>query len=396
MEFIVGFILVAAFLVGIHGWFSDKSTRIKENQYNRELRKQINEEKRKHDQTVQDKAYELKTRAEYLSQRDQAFANGYLAGRSWLAKFIADADKALDEAIAYRLRTKKRPAMRAAEEVSAARAEKRHYKEKVKFLEYQLLSYKEYFPLLEEYQEVILDESIPLSVHRDNVDALESSDPVLKFVDKAEYDQLSTVARNQLALERYIARSHSQATIGRFYERYLGYLHERDGWEVQYIGIFKGLEDLGRDLICKKGNEVRVIQAKCWSAEKLIHEKHVFQLFGTTQLFLMDEINTDLFAPNVEPFFITTTQLSEVARKAAQWLKISVKEEYALIKNYPMIKCNINPRTEDKIYRLPMDQQYDKVKIKPETGECYVQTTAEAEELGFRRAFRYRGERQQS
>ena len=353
---------------------------------------QLDEDKRKHTQEVQDKEYELQTRAEYLAQRDQAFANGYLPGRKWLARFIAEADTALDEDIAYKLRAKKRPAMKAAEEISAARAEKRKYKERVKFLEYQLLTYEEYFPLLEEYQEAILDESISLSAHNNNIETLESSDPVLKFVDKDEYQKLCQAERNQLALDRYLSRNHSQAMIGRFYERYLGYLHERDGWEVEYIGIFKGLEDLGRDLICKKENQVKVVQAKCWSSEKLIHEKHIFQLFGTTQLYLMDETDIDLFAPNVRPVFITTTQLSEVAKRAAEWLEIAVEEYYPLDKTYPMIKCNINLRSQEKIYHLPMDQQYDKVKITPETGECYVKTTAEAEALGFRRAFRYRAE----
>src|SRR5690625_1958230 len=103
MEFVVGLILIAACLAGIHGWFSGKSARLKENQYNRDLRRQLDEEKRKHAQEIRDKEYELHTRAEYLTKREQVFADGYLAGRKWLAHFIADADKALDEGIAYKL-----------------------------------------------------------------------------------------------------------------------------------------------------------------------------------------------------------------------------------------------------------------------------------------------------
>ena len=56
---------------------------------------------------------------------------------------------------------------------------------------------------------------------------------------------------------------------------------------------------------------------------------------------------------------------------------------------YPCIKCNISISGE-KIYHLPFDQQYDKVKINGR-GECYVGTILEAEKKGFRRAFRWKG-----
>jgi hypothetical protein len=57
------------------------------------------------------------------------------------------------------------------------------------------------------------------------------------------------------------------------------------------------------------------------------------------------------------------------------------------IEDWPMVKCNIDSK-ENKIYHLPMDQQYDTVKIsKP--GECYVSTVAEAEAKKFKRAKRW-------
>ncbi len=52
-----------------------------------------------------------------------------------------------------------------------------------------------------------------------------------------------------------------------------------------------------------------------------------------------------------------------------------------------MVKCNIAANGE-RIYHLPMDQQYDRVVI-AKKGECYVRTVAEAERLGFRRAKRW-------
>lgn len=78
-----------------------------------------------------------------------------------------------------------------------------------------------------------------------------------------------------------------------------------------------------------------------------------------------------------------------MAREAAKWLKIDVMENYPLNKKYPMIKCNINQSSKEKIYHLPFDQQYDKTKIIPEQGEFYASTVEEAEINGFRRALRY-------
>lgn len=261
----------------------------------------------------------------------------------------------------------------------------------MKFLEYQLQSYKEYFPFLEEYEEVILDESVSLLPGESNLDELENSDLVLKFVPKSEYLNLTPAKRNQAALTRYLSGNLSPAAIGRLYERYLGYLYEIEGWKVEYFGIVKGFEDMGRDLICTRGDEVKIVQAKCWSIQKTIHEKHVFQLYGTTQMYLMDRSSSGLFAPKVTASFVTTTSLSPVARKAAKWLEIEIKEQHPLDKTFPMIKCNINQRTKEKIYHLPFDQQYDKTMIVAELGEAYAATVEEAESKGFRRAFRFTG-----
>ncbi|MGH9340477.1 MAG: restriction endonuclease [Acidobacteriota bacterium] len=394
MEILLGIALFLALflacLAGIHGWFSDKSTRLKENQYNRELKAKLETATREFDQEVKARLAEFSRRTQYLDERDAAFKQGYLCGRHWLAEYIGDADRSYDESLVRVLRTKKRPALKAADQVAEARQERREYKKKVKFLEYQLKSYIEYFPILQEYEDAILSEALQLNPKEDSPNSLESTDPVLKFVSKKEYENLDTIARNQLALDRFLKKHHTQAGIGRFYERYLGYRYESDGWEVEYIGIFKGMEDMGRDLICRRGNEVRIIQAKCWSVEKLIHEKHIFQLFGTVQLYLMEQSNNGLFKPTVKPIFITTTTLSDVARKVAAWLNIAVQEKFVLDKSYAKIKCNINQSTGERIYHLPMDQQYDKVKIIPGLGECYVISVSEAESLGFRRAYRYR------
>lgn len=390
-ETFLTFALIATAGAVAYGWLSDKSKKIKEDTFNRELRTKLEADRLLFEKESAQRSKKIEARKVYLDKTYEEFRTGILSGRKWLAKFMAEADKVNDDAIADRLRDKKRPAYKAAEEVAEARSERRQYKERVKFLEYELLSLKEYFPFLEEYEEVILDESIPLGNGANNLNALEDSDPVLRFVGKSEYEKLTPVQRNQLALERYLNGTLAPAAIGRLYERYLGQLYEKDGWTVEYYGIVKGLEDLGRDLICSKGNEVKIVQAKCWSKQKTIHEKHIFQLFGTTQMYLMDRSTTDLFAPPVTARFTTTTSLSPVAKKAAEWLKIEVEENVALRKDFPMIKCNINQTTLEKIYHMPFDQQYDRTKILVSLGEMYVATAAEAEKRGFRRAFRFSG-----
>lgn len=57
--------------------------------------------------------------------------------------------------------------------------------------------------------------------------------------------------------------------------------------------------------------------------------------------------------------------------------------------------CQVNKkRTGEKIYHLPMDQQYDRTIIEKDRNEHYVKTVAEAEKAGFRRAWRWRGKQQ--
>jgi hypothetical protein len=377
---ILTIVISVAIFGAVFGWFSDRSKEIKEDKFNRDLRIKLDQRERA-----------LNEREQFINKLPGQFESGLLNGRKWLAHFISEAERALDESIAHRLHYKSRPAPKAAQEVLEARAERRVFKERAKFLEFQLLSYKEYFPFLEEYEEMILDESIPLSGNENNLEALEDADPVLKYVPKADFEKLSIRERNQLALDRYLRSNLSQSAIGRLYERFLGYQFESNGWNVDYFGILKGYEDLGRDLICKKDGKTLIVQAKCWAAEKLIHEKHIFQLFGTTQLYLMNNSGQGLFPPDVRAIFVTTTSLSSVARKAAEWLKIELREHVPLDKTYPMIKCNINQATKEKIYHLPFDQQYDRTKIVPTLGELYVRTVEEAESKEFRRAFRHIG-----
>jgi hypothetical protein len=290
----------------------------------------------------------LELREKLLTDLDKTFKGGFLKGRQWLAEFIAEAEATVDADKLSELKGRYRPARKAAAVVSEIRREKREMKARLKFVEYQLKSYEEYFPFLEEYRDVILDERIPLTSDGDNVNTLEESDPVLQLLSREEYDRLSVSERNQRALDSYVNRSKSNWEIGRMYERYLGFQAESGGRRVTFNGAVSGYADFGRDLICRKGTVVEIIQAKCWSHTKTIHEKHVFQLYGTCVHYRLENPGVE-----VHPILTTTTQLSEAAQIVAKALLVRV-ENVPLEKRYPMIKCNINPHTKERIYHLPL------------------------------------------
>jgi hypothetical protein len=94
----------------------------------------------------------------------------------------------------------------------------------------------------------------------------------------------------------------------------------------------------------------------------------------------------------VKGILYTTTKLSERAKEFASFLGIGIAEEYPFA-DYPSIKCNISRRSGEKIYHLSFDLQYDRTLIEEERNECYAETVEEAENLGYRRAWRWKGQK---
>ena len=382
MNSFVGFCIVSIFVFSVGYGLAQA---VKENLFNYRLREDLLRQHREKESELGEKESQLARLEHSLHARDAAFKAGILSGRRWLASFIADTECARDALREESLRLKKPPAPKTAEVIASFKLEKREAKAALKFLEYQLRSYEEYFPFLEEFRDLILDERVSLSADRDNLKEIEQADPVLQYLAREEYDRLSATERNQRAIDLYLARHLSSWGIGKFYERYLGYLWEKDRWRVLFNGVIKGFEDFGRDLICTKGTEVEIVQAKCWSGEKLIHEKHVFQLFATCVHYILEHPSS-----RVTPVLAATTSLSPAAAMVAEKLGVQVRR-IPLSKSYPMIKCNVNPHTKERIYHLPFDQQYDYAVIGTIPGECYASTVHEAERMGFRRAWRFRG-----
>ena len=219
----------------------------------------------------------------------------------------------------------------------------------------------------------------------------------VNWLSDSEYALLSDADKNQLALDRYMAsQNKSKWQIGRDYELFIGHCYRRKGFSVEQVGMEKKLEDMGRDLVCRSNPLAPVamtciVQCKYWSKEKRIHENHITQLFGTTVEFAMEKglkINDGKLPSCLRPVLITSTELSDTARRFAEALGVEYHEHIDFPKDpnsYPRIKCN----KSSGIYHLPFDEQYDVTKIIPSQGDCFVFTVAEAEKMGFVHAKRH-------
>lgn len=350
-----------------------------------------------------EKEKEIKEQFNELDKKEaaiQQIINEKSKGFPWLAKAIAEFHKYQDYEIARYLEKKKHPALKKADEVRAIAKENKELRTQLKIAQNYVSYYESLFPWITEYIGESLDDLLDGIGNNEEENESINDDPVLKFVPLAEFSKLSETERNQKALDRYLLSKKRPFEIGRDYERYIGYEYEVKGYEVEYQGIEKGLEDLGRDLVCTKNDEIEIVQCKYWASHKVIREKHVNQLYGTAVKYYLEHSQKihrerqQLLFPElislgkVKATLITSTKLSEKANEFASALGVRVIEEKPLGK-YPLIKCNVSANG-DKIYHLPFDLQYDKTRIKNK-GEFYASTVIEAEQKGFRRAFRWKG-----
>lgn len=362
-------------------------------------------------QMEQQKLLEIRSSQNYAKK----FLHTQIINYPILTSVLADYQTSIDDMTANQLKRKKHPAIKAAEEIRQVKKEKQ-------ILIAQNLAYKwelEYIrSLIPELTDIGDNTVASQNVFNPDYDDSQS-DAAGYWLTAEEYNSLSTTEKYQRALDRYKHRHKTNKEIGDDYELYIGYLYETAGYDVEYYGMKRGLEDLGRDLICKRGHDIQVVQCKCWSRkkEKVIREKYINQLFGTTFKYYLEQYphrNASHFIkqlenesdwsienqiPNIDPLdvsdedivtpvFISTVDYSDTAQQFADELYVRCK--VIPMGNYPMIKCNINRTTREKIYHLPFDQQYRTCKI-DQPGECYATTVAEAEKKGFRRAMRWRG-----
>lgn len=334
---------------------------------------------------TKDKAY--KASEEILLLRDRVSflesAESNLTAIPYMAQIVADYEtyglEKLAQQLNWGLDAQRLTKVKSIREI---RADAKAMVEKNKEAQYQLAYLLELYPVLKDVIECDFKQ-LPII----KVNELSNYDATKDYLSKEEYQSLSTIERNQLALDRY-KNSHNKSKwqIGRDYELYIGYRYSLKGYDIDYFGSYMGLEDLGRDIIAKKDDITLIIQCKYWSSKKQIHEKHITQLYGTMVSYC---IENNLKKNKVKGLLITNIELSDMAKKMAIFLNIEYKENVKK-GDYPCIKCNIGHSGNDttKIYHLPFDQQYDSTKINKK-GEFYAMTVEEAESAGFRRAFKW-------
>lgn len=410
MEGLAPTILIIGAIVSAVLWFanSSKKSRIDELEKSAEHTKtQYAQEKQKYilkNVELSEVNRELRAKNKQLSETEKNLLQ-LIAEKSkqfpWLAMAFADYQQYLGLMAEATLRNKKRPAPKAADDVRKFTRRAVDAERKFRTLKYRLDFYEKYFPWITEVTGDTLEELLEQQgVDKTSGNEDSKEDPVRQYLSTPEYEALSTTDRHQLALDRWRQNHKSNWEIGRMYERFVGYEYEQQGFRVEYFGAIKGFDDLGRDLIVSKGGDIRIVQCKYWSKNKTIHEKHIFQLFGTVVEYIARSNAKDDTLPlfgtferlaDIRPVFVTSTSLSEKARDFANLLEVEVREGIGL-GDYPMIKCNISKRDGERVYHLPFDQQYDRTVIEPEDGEFYAWTTKEAEERGFRRAYRWRPE----
>lgn len=358
MEIFLGIIVLIGGLWGL-GWLLARLEEAKRYRERKARLDRVEEDERKNAQEVE--------RLVQVANDVQLLAKQKSTGFPWLADAYADYFRLQELKIAEDLERKARPARKAAEEIRATAQRRRQAEREAKVLRYQMLMFEKHFPWLSEFKEEGIDEEM-IRVTSEASDSDSDEDRATKWLTPEEFSRLPTTQKYQLALDRYRSNRRSKWEVGRDYERFIGYQYEKDGFDVTYHEIEEGLEDMGRDLICKRDNRVMIVQCKCWSADRPIHEKHIFQLFGTVKVFQIDHPGMV-----VSGHFVTSTRLSPRAKLFADSLGIKTKEDFPL-KDYPCIKCNISPRGGEKIYHLPFDQQYDRTKIIPNSGEFFAMT----------------------
>jgi len=319
-----------------------------------------------------------KSNARFMSK-----LNNFGYNSTWIAKlygdyydiFIGNLVKELDERV--------RPARSTAARIEQnCRQEMKKLAARTKRSEDIVFLYETFYPNLPELCDMRADD-VPPSLDASSEEPKTEYETMRRWISRSEYDLLSREDKYQLALENYKHRKRSNWEAGRDFERYICYVYEKQGYRVVCFGALNGLADLGRDLYAFKNNDVYIIQCKRWSSQKLIHEKHIYQLFGTVTDYSIDHPNL-----KVTGLLISTCELSDKAKEIADRIGIKYQENIPF-PDYPLVKCNIGRSSGEKIYHLPFDQQYDTVQVEYDKGECYVDTIKEAERKGFRRAHRH-------
>ncbi|WP_066350234.1 restriction endonuclease [Aliarcobacter skirrowii] len=115
---------------------------------------------------------------------------------------------------------------------------------------------------------------------------------------------------------------------GKEYEEFVAGYFKIDGYEIELHGIKNGVKDKGIDIICKKDNELILIQCKNWRADtkyKINHEKLKAFVGSCTEYINQNR----LFDKNIKLKFVTSNYILD--KSAEMFLKESKTLQYHII-----------------------------------------------------------------
>lgn len=281
---------------------------------------------------------------------------------------------------------KKNPSYRSADYIREIKADYKELQIKNKKLELLLSQFND-----EKEDEIIEKEKETNSFNEENIACKYSK------LNKEEWKKLSYIEKLDLIIQRYKEKWKNKLNIGLEFERYCGYLYEKNGYTVEYNGILKGKSDGGIDLIAINKEKKLYIQCKYWGVNKQIRENTITQLFGSALKKAIDDgenYNTFIEKLNSEKIriiLLTKTELSEEAKLFCRGLNILYKENIEINPNYPIIK---GVSGEEKIFYIPTDLQYDNIKYKSTYKEYKrFKTCKDAEKSGYRHCYKWKGDK---
>lgn len=169
---------------------------------------------------------------------------------------------------------------------------------------------------------------------------------------------------------------------GRDYERYIGYLFEREGFSVVYNGAINGSSDGGIDLFCFKSGIVYPIQCKRWKNQ--VGDEEIYKFAEAVERFKRNRSSypIPLIYSKVMPLFYSTNGYTVDAERTASSKNITCQvQKFNSIREYPAVKCTF--REGKKVYYLPFDNDFDSIRVGVYRGGCYKFSVLEAEKEGF-------------
>lgn len=281
----------------------------------------------------------LKVRRKLVAEKTDAIKKKQLLQRlestqeqsyPWLSKLRTEAYEAVDKQYIDFLTNKSHPAVQTAAEIKKiVYGELRQSRLAEKQFEYQLHFYESLFPWLKDFREIPPVEAFSYASGTIDDSVEENYETFKEYISPNDWQNLSSTEKYQLILDRYISRRKNNWEIGIEYERYIGYLCEQAGYSVTYNGARTKLEDMGRDLILRRGNTTVLVQCKRWSERKIVHENHIFQLTGS-----LFEYQYQHPEQQVTGVFITSTSLSAVASVARRLLESMYIREFNFLNTH--------------------------------------------------------------